>query len=94
MSKYAVTPSKWLQYGLQYRWLFTVDSVFGEQVKTFMYALIARSPRMLMEAEKHSLFWNYISETARHDFAAINGPELAKQAKLLDGFYVTYCEQD
>ena len=70
--------------------VFTVDSVFEEQVKTFMYALIARSPRILMEAEKHSLFWSYISETARHDFAAINGPELARQAKLLDGFYVTF----
>ena len=59
-------------------------------VKRFINALISRSPQMISETKKNSLFYQFLSVQSQHDYAAEKGIELAEQFNFFRDFFVTF----
>lgn len=69
---------------------FCVSPEFQSNVKSFIYALIAREPKILSVVDEYSVFWDLLSEQAQHNFAAVKGTELAHEQGFFDSYVVTF----
>lgn len=70
--------------------VFQVNNDFSTNVKPFVYALIARDPRLLSQINGNSLFYQFLPKQSQHDFAAVEGIRLALENGLLDAYDVTF----
>ena len=69
---------------------FVISPEFQNNVKNFVYALIARDPSITSKVDEYSIFWNLLTEQSKHNFAAVKGAELAQEQGFLDSFIVTF----
>lgn len=58
--------------------------------KNFIYALIARDPKVITSASKYSVFWDFLPEQDKHNWAATKGVEIAQQQGFFDSYYLTF----
>lgn len=69
---------------------FFFSKKFSTNVKVFIYALLARDPKVIATADKYSVFWNVLLEQDQHNFAAVKGAELAQEQGFFDSYIVTF----
>lgn len=69
---------------------FVISPEFQYNVKSFVYALIARDPSITSKVDKYSAFWHLLSQQDQHNYAAIQGINLAQESGFFDSFIVTF----
>lgn len=69
---------------------FVISPEFQYNVKSFVYALIARDPSITSKVDKYSIFWHLLSVQDQHNFAAVQGINLAQESGFFDPFIVTF----
>lgn len=62
---------------------FFWNSEFSKNVKSFIYTLMVRDPKMLKSINDHSVFFQFFNKQSQHDYAVIEG---IRQAHLEDPF--------
>lgn len=70
--------------------VFRVNDNFSTNVKSFIYALIARDPKLQSEIGKNSVYYKFLPTQAQHDWAAIEGIRLAHKEGFFDSYFVTF----
>lgn len=69
---------------------FVISPEFQYNVKSFVYALIARDPSITSKVDEYSIFWHLLSAQDQHNYAAIQGINLAQESGFFDPFIVTF----
>lgn len=69
---------------------FVISPEFQYNVKSFVYALITRDPLITSKVDKYSIFWHLLSVQDQHNFAAVQGINLAQESGFFDPFIVTF----
>lgn len=70
--------------------VFQVDNNFSTNVKSFVYALLARDPKLLSQINSNSMFYQFLPKQSQHDFAAVEGIRLARENGFFDAYNVTF----
>lgn len=70
--------------------VFQVNNDFSTNVKSFVYALIARDPALLSQINGNSVFYQFLQKQSQHDFAAVEGIRLAQENGFFDTYNVTF----
>lgn len=69
---------------------FYVNNEFDKSVKTFVHSLFARDPQLLAVIQRKSVFFQFLSEQTRHNFAAIEGMNIAREKGLFSDYVATF----
>lgn len=70
--------------------VFQVNDDFSTNVKSFVYALIARDPKLLSQINSNSVFFQFLRKQSQHDFATVEGIRLAQKNGFFDAYNVTF----
>ena len=69
---------------------FRIDPIMRECIIDFFYALIARNPILISEIDKESIYFQFLSEQDRHDYAVHYGIEYLKEIGYLKDYGITF----
>lgn len=59
-------------------------------IRRFIYSLIARSPKMIPEIKKKSIYYQFLAPQAQHDYAVCEGMSIAENMGILNDWFVTF----
>ena len=69
---------------------FDMPPKLPELIKRFIYSLIVRSPQMIPEIKKNSIYYQFMTPQAQHDFAVQTGMSMAESMGILNDWFVTF----
>ncbi len=69
---------------------FEKQSEIDKTVKRFIYSLMVRSPQMIKEIKKNSVFYQFLSPQEQHDYAAEMGLSHAEEIDPFKDYLVTF----
>ena len=69
---------------------FNLDLKFEEATKLFLYALLARNPKMIDKGMDESIFLQFLCEQDQHDLMVLSGVDEAGKMRLFDKYIITF----
>lgn len=69
---------------------FQLDNNLNRSIKSFIYALIARDPIFFSGIKQNSVLYQLLPEQNQHDYAAVEGIQLALENGYFGSYHVTF----
>ena len=69
---------------------FFWNNEFNISVKSFIYAVMVRDPKMLQSINNHSVYFQFFNKQSQHDYAVIEGIRLAQIEDPINAYTVTF----